>query len=153
MDTYYNVEGRDFIPGEKDKAIRYAKELANREGRNITVEIETGTVIRDPSGFVYDFQASKRSKRVVKPDKKSNPARPLEVKLYRIGGRNSTATVKAYNATEARAKARKYGWSGKFKVTVIKTVERHVNPAIPKDKWIKAKAVKFCRDGRVQVKK
>ena len=27
------------------------------------------------------------------------------------------------------------------------------NPGIPKNKWIKAKAVKFCSDGRVQVKR
>ena len=27
------------------------------------------------------------------------------------------------------------------------------NPSVPKNKWIKAKAVKFCSDGRVQVKR
>ncbi len=77
MATYYIVEGREFIPGEKDKALRYAKELANSKGKAVTIVTETGSVVRDPSGFVYDFNLSKRSSRIVQPDKrKSNPSLP-----------------------------------------------------------------------------
>lgn len=115
MATYYNVEGRDFIPGEKKQAMAYAQRLANERGAAVEVVVETGSVSRDPSGFVMDFEVSKRTKKLVKP-KRGNPTK--RAKLRRV----SRALSKYVKGNPGKKAVSLTGFTGEVCLNADKTV-------------------------------